>query len=26
MLFAVQYEIGMADGVANGFFGPGTRQ
>ncbi|MEV5887341.1 glycoside hydrolase domain-containing protein [Streptomyces sp. NPDC052020] len=25
MLFAVQYEIGMADGVANGVFGPGTQ-
>ncbi|WP_282687147.1 MULTISPECIES: glycoside hydrolase domain-containing protein [unclassified Streptomyces] len=25
MLYAVQYELGMADGVANGFFGPGTR-
>ncbi|MEU5285597.1 DUF1906 domain-containing protein [Streptomyces sp. CA-278952] len=25
MLFAVQYELGMADGVANGAFGPGTR-
>ncbi|MEV7024903.1 glycoside hydrolase domain-containing protein [Kitasatospora sp. NPDC093558] len=25
MLYAVQYELGMADGVANGFFGPGTQ-
>ncbi|GAA1569684.1 hypothetical protein GCM10009789_23930 [Kribbella sancticallisti] len=25
MLFGLQYEIGMADGVANGNFGPGTR-
>lgn len=25
MLYALQYEIGMADGVANGNFGPGTR-
>ncbi|MFB6578788.1 glycoside hydrolase domain-containing protein [Streptomyces sp. NPDC056402] len=25
MLLAVQYELGMADGVANGVFGPGTR-
>ncbi|WP_327189817.1 glycoside hydrolase domain-containing protein [Streptomyces xinghaiensis] len=25
LLLAVQYELGMADGVANGFFGPGTR-
>ncbi|MFR0358429.1 glycoside hydrolase domain-containing protein [Streptomyces sediminimaris] len=25
MLFAVQYALGMADGVANGVFGPGTR-
>lgn len=25
MLLAVQYQIGMADGVANGVFGPGTR-
>ncbi|MFC8080831.1 glycoside hydrolase domain-containing protein [Streptomyces sp. NPDC057307] len=25
MLLAVQYEIGMADGVANGAFGPGTQ-
>ncbi|MFF1411558.1 glycoside hydrolase domain-containing protein [Streptomyces sp. NPDC058289] len=25
MLLAVQYEIGMADGTANGAFGPGTR-
>ncbi|MGY0066892.1 glycoside hydrolase domain-containing protein [Streptomyces sp. QTS137] len=25
MLFAVQYTLGMADGVANGVFGPGTR-
>lgn len=25
MLYGVQYEIGMADGVANGNFGPGTR-
>ncbi|GCB46311.1 glycoside hydrolase domain-containing protein [Streptomyces sp. NL15-2K] len=25
MLFAVQYEIGMADGTANGVFGPGTQ-
>lgn len=25
MLFAVQYSLGMADGVANGVFGPGTR-
>ncbi|WP_293694467.1 glycoside hydrolase domain-containing protein [uncultured Agrococcus sp.] len=26
LMFAVQYEIGMADGVANGNFGPGTQQ
>ncbi|MEV4504953.1 glycoside hydrolase domain-containing protein [Streptomyces klenkii] len=25
MLFAVQYELGMADGAANGIFGPGTQ-
>ncbi|MGP3946159.1 glycoside hydrolase domain-containing protein [Streptomyces sp. 6N106] len=25
MLLAVQYELGMADGVANGNFGPGTQ-
>ncbi|MFF7437076.1 glycoside hydrolase domain-containing protein [Streptomyces sp. NPDC008122] len=25
MLFAIQYELGMADGVANGNFGPGTQ-
>ncbi|MEU7044339.1 glycoside hydrolase domain-containing protein [Streptomyces varsoviensis] len=25
MLLAIQYEIGMADGVANGAFGPGTQ-
>lgn len=25
MLLAIQYELGMADGVANGVFGPGTR-
>ncbi|NED19321.1 DUF1906 domain-containing protein [Streptomyces sp. SID9913] len=25
MLLAVQYELGMADGVANGVFGPGTQ-
>lgn len=25
MMFALQYEIGMADGVANGNFGPGTQ-
>ncbi|WNF31240.1 DUF1906 domain-containing protein [Streptomyces sp. C11-1] len=25
MLLAIQYELGMADGVANGAFGPGTR-
>ncbi|MCX4857006.1 DUF1906 domain-containing protein [Streptomyces canus] len=25
MLYAVQYTIGMADGTANGVFGPGTR-
>ncbi|WP_406059171.1 DUF1906 domain-containing protein [Streptomyces sp. NBC_01077] len=25
MLLAVQYELGMADGVANGAFGPGTQ-
>ncbi|MFI2077636.1 glycoside hydrolase domain-containing protein [Streptomyces triculaminicus] len=25
MLFAIQYELGMADGVANGAFGPGTQ-
>ncbi|EHN79283.1 glycoside hydrolase domain-containing protein [Streptomyces coelicoflavus] len=25
MLYAVQYTIGMADGVANGNFGPGTK-
>lgn len=26
LMFAIQYEIGMADGVANGNFGPGTQQ
>ena len=26
MMYALQYEIGMADGVANGNFGPGTKQ
>jgi peptidoglycan hydrolase-like protein with peptidoglycan-binding domain len=26
LMYAIQYEIGMADGVANGNFGPGTRQ
>lgn len=26
LLFAVQYEIGMTDGVANANFGPGTQQ
>lgn len=26
LLYAVQYEIGMSDSVANGFFGPGTQQ
>ncbi|MFJ3939345.1 glycoside hydrolase domain-containing protein [Streptomyces parvus] len=25
MLLAIQYELGMADGVANGVFGPGTK-
>lgn len=25
MLLAIQYELGMADGVANGAFGPGTQ-
>ncbi|GAB2724240.1 glycoside hydrolase domain-containing protein [Kitasatospora kifunensis] len=25
LMFAVQYEIGMSDDVANGFFGPGTQ-
>ncbi|WP_052226932.1 glycoside hydrolase domain-containing protein [Microbacterium mangrovi] len=25
MMFAIQYELGMADGVANGNFGPGTK-
>lgn len=25
MLFAIQYELGMADGTANGLFGPGTQ-
>jgi peptidoglycan hydrolase-like protein with peptidoglycan-binding domain len=25
LMFAIQYQIGMADGVANGFFGPGTQ-
>ncbi|GAA3017783.1 glycoside hydrolase domain-containing protein [Streptomyces fulvorobeus] len=25
MLFAIQYELGMADGTANGAFGPGTQ-
>lgn len=25
MLFAIQYTLGMADGVANGVFGPGTQ-
>ncbi|MDC0768631.1 glycoside hydrolase domain-containing protein [Streptomyces sp. HD] len=25
MLFAIQYELGMADGVANGVFGPATQ-
>ncbi|MFJ8896630.1 glycoside hydrolase domain-containing protein [Leifsonia sp. NPDC102414] len=25
LLYAIQYEIGMADGVANGNFGPGTK-
>ncbi|WP_327674558.1 glycoside hydrolase domain-containing protein [Kitasatospora sp. NBC_00458] len=25
MLFAVQFELGMADGTANGVFGPGTQ-
>ncbi|MGW7292374.1 glycoside hydrolase domain-containing protein [Streptomyces xiamenensis] len=25
LMLAIQYEIGMADGVANGVFGPGTR-
>ena len=25
LLFAIQYEIGMADGTANGNFGPGTQ-
>ncbi|WP_026248497.1 glycoside hydrolase domain-containing protein [Streptomyces sp. LaPpAH-108] len=25
MLFAIQYSLGMADGVANGVFGPGTQ-
>ncbi|WP_139416608.1 glycoside hydrolase domain-containing protein [Agromyces laixinhei] len=26
LMYALQYEIGMADGVANGNFGPGTQQ
>lgn len=26
MLYALQYEFGMADGTANGLFGPGTRR
>lgn len=26
MMFALQYEFGMADGTANGNFGPGTRE
>lgn len=26
LMYAIQYEIGMADGTANGNFGPGTRQ
>lgn len=25
VMYAVQYELGMADGTANGLFGPGTR-
>ncbi|GAA2649588.1 DUF1906 domain-containing protein [Streptomyces vastus] len=25
MLYAIQYELGMADGTANGVFGPGTQ-
>ncbi|MBM7781832.1 hypothetical protein [Arthrobacter tumbae] len=25
LMLAIQYQIGMADGVANGFFGPGTQ-
>lgn len=25
LMFAIQYELGMADGVANGTFGPGTQ-
>lgn len=25
LMYAIQYEIGMADGVANGNFGPGTK-
>ncbi|MFE0106934.1 glycoside hydrolase domain-containing protein [Streptomyces sp. NPDC059009] len=25
LIFAIQYESGMADGTANGFFGPGTQ-
>jgi peptidoglycan hydrolase-like protein with peptidoglycan-binding domain len=25
MLYAIQYELGMADGTANGVFGPGTK-
>ncbi|PJE93959.1 hypothetical protein CUT44_30910 [Streptomyces carminius] len=25
LMLAIQYELGMADGVANGVFGPGTR-
>ncbi|MGY0069233.1 glycoside hydrolase domain-containing protein [Streptomyces sp. QTS137] len=25
LLFAIQYELGMADGTANGVFGPGTQ-
>ncbi|MFJ8789748.1 glycoside hydrolase domain-containing protein [Streptomyces sp. NPDC102462] len=25
LLYAIQYELGMADGVANGVFGPGTQ-
>ncbi|SEI07510.1 MULTISPECIES: glycoside hydrolase domain-containing protein [unclassified Leifsonia] len=26
LMYAIQYEIGMADGVANGNFGPGTQK
>ncbi|GAA4383504.1 hypothetical protein GCM10023152_33920 [Agromyces bauzanensis] len=26
LMYAIQYEIGMADGTANGNFGPGTQQ